>query len=57
MAEIEHFVDPNNKDHAKFYLVADIKLPLLSAKSQETDRKVEKEILLKDAVESKLIKN
>lgn len=30
MAEIEHFVDPNAKDHHKFDKVKDIKLPLFS---------------------------
>mmetsp|Transcript_11566 Transcript_11566/g.19547 ORF Transcript_11566/g.19547 Transcript_11566/m.19547 type:complete len:101 (-) Transcript_11566:1223-1525(-) len=33
MAEIEHFVDPLNKDHAKFSTVKDIALPLLTAQS------------------------
>jgi glycyl-tRNA synthetase len=33
MGEIEHFVDPENKDHAKFDLVKDIKMPLFSANS------------------------
>ena len=28
MAEIEHFVDPNDKNHIKFNLVKDLKLPL-----------------------------
>jgi glycyl-tRNA synthetase (class II) len=31
MAEIEHFVDPDNKDHPRFYRVKDMKLPLFSA--------------------------
>ena len=31
MAEIEHFVDPNDKSDHKFHLVADEKLPLLTA--------------------------
>jgi glycyl-tRNA synthetase len=34
MAEIEHFVDPENKDHARFDEVKDIKLNLLPAKVQ-----------------------
>ena len=33
MAEIEHFVDPENKKHHKFYKVRDIKLPLFSAEN------------------------
>lgn len=35
MAEIEHFVDPNDKSHPKFSNVAQIKLPLFSASLQE----------------------
>lgn len=30
MAEIEHFVDPENKDHPKFKNYKTLKLPLLS---------------------------
>lgn len=30
MAEIEHFVDPLNKDHSKFDTVKDIEIPLLT---------------------------
>jgi len=28
MAEIEHFVNPNNKDHPKFDRISDMVLPL-----------------------------
>jgi glycyl-tRNA synthetase (class II) len=31
MAEIEHFVDPEDKSHSKFFLVEDMKLPLFTA--------------------------
>lgn len=31
MAEIEHFVDPLNKNHPKFSSVAQMKIPLFSA--------------------------
>lgn len=31
MAEIEHFVDPANKKHPKFYRIKDLCLPLFSA--------------------------
>lgn len=34
MAEIEHFVDPQNKSHPKFKRYAHIKIPLLSADDQ-----------------------
>ncbi len=30
MAEIEHFVDPENKEHHKFYRVKDLQIPLFS---------------------------
>ena len=30
MAEIEHFLDPDNKDHPSFKFYADFKAPLLS---------------------------
>jgi glycyl-tRNA synthetase len=40
MAEIEHFVDPADKSHHKFYLVKDMKLPLLTAPNQELDGKI-----------------
>lgn len=33
MAEIEHFVDPERKEHPKFNQVKDLKLPLFSAKN------------------------
>ena len=38
MAEIEHFIDPSTKDHPKFDMVKDLKLPLFSAESQVTTR-------------------
>lgn len=34
MAEIEHFCDPNNKDHPKFATVHDVELMLYSACNQ-----------------------
>ena len=46
MAEIEHFVDTTDKSHHKFYLVKDMKLPLLTAPNQELDGKIEYEINL-----------
>jgi glycyl-tRNA synthetase len=32
MAEIEHFLDPNDKNHPKFHLVANLELNLYSGK-------------------------
>lgn len=34
MAEIEHFVDPNEKVHPKFSSVADLEITLYSSKAQ-----------------------
>ncbi|KAJ2743708.1 Glycine--tRNA ligase 1, mitochondrial [Coemansia sp. BCRC 34301] len=34
MAEVEHYVDPNNKDHPRFDEVAHVKLPLLPSQTQ-----------------------
>ena len=34
MAEVEHFVDPNDKSHPKFVDVQDVKLNLYSANNQ-----------------------
>ena len=50
MAEIEHFVDPSEKDHPKFQNVADIYLYLYSAKAQVSGQSARK-MRLGDAVE------
>lgn len=34
MAEIEHFVDPSEKNHPKFQSVADLNILLYSSKAQ-----------------------
>lgn len=39
MAEIEHFVDPQNKNHPKFGSVSHMKIPLFSAADQEANKK------------------
>lgn len=56
LAEIEYFVEPDNKDFSKFENVQDLKLNLYSASNQMNG---EQPILvtLKDAVDSKLINN
>ena len=46
MAEIEHFVDPLNKDHSKFFMVKDMKIPLWSAASQEENGPLEKNMTI-----------
>jgi glycyl-tRNA synthetase len=51
MAEIEHFVDPTNKKHHKFYKLKDAKLPLFSAENQMTnERAIITDLSLEDAV-------
>lgn len=50
MAEIEHFVDPSEKEHPKFQNVADLHLYLYSAKAQVTGQSARK-MRLGDAVE------
>jgi glycyl-tRNA synthetase len=58
MAEIEHFVDPQNKDHPKFSRVADMKLPLFSAANQAlTERPIIRDMTLGDCVAQKVIDN
>ncbi len=58
MAEVEHFVDPaSNKKHAKFASVKDIKLPLLSRKTQNAGGSEPTVISIGEAVETKLVDN
>ena len=49
MAEIEHFVDPNDKSHPKFSNVEDVELNLYSAKNQVTGEAPQK-VKIGDAV-------
>eukprot|EP00048_Salpingoeca_helianthica_P015207 m.225618 g.225618 ORF g.225618 m.225618 type:complete len:669 (-) comp16741_c0_seq1:134-2140(-) len=56
MAEIEHFVDPANKNHPKFKTVADLLVPLLSAKNQMAAQPAEP-MTLGDAVAKGVIAN
>jgi glycyl-tRNA synthetase len=55
MAEIEHFVDPNDKSHHKFFTVENMKLPLWSDKLQEENGPAITDITLKQALEQKII--
>ncbi len=58
MAEIEHFVDPENKDHPRFYRVKDLQIPLFTKQNQISDeRKVITDMTLGQAVELKVIDN
>lgn len=56
MAEIEHFCDPQNKDHPKFASVADIELNLYSGCNQMEGKGLEKK-KVGEAVKEKLIAN
>ncbi|XP_045443184.1 glycine--tRNA ligase isoform X2 [Pipistrellus kuhlii] len=56
MAEIEHFVDPSEKNHPKFQSVADLHLNLYSAKAQVSGQSAWK-MRLGDAVEQGVINN
>lgn len=57
MAEIEHFVDPNNKIHSNFESVKDLKISLLSKEVQQAGKTDIKEISIGEAVSSGIIDN
>lgn len=50
MAEIEHFVDPNEKVHPKFSNVADLEIMLFSSQAQTSGQSAQM-MRLGDAVE------
>lgn len=56
MAEIEHFVNPNAKDHTKFPNVAELKVPLYSQEQQEI-LGGHLHMTIGEAVERKIINN
>ncbi|XP_013410317.1 glycine--tRNA ligase [Lingula anatina] len=56
MAEIEHFLDPEDKSHPRFKDVADLRIPLHSACNQ-LDGKPVQVMTLGEAVEQKIINN
>jgi glycyl-tRNA synthetase len=57
MAEIEHYVDPTDKNHKKFADVKDMKIPLLSKESQKAHTGVVHNITLQEAVDKGIINN
>lgn len=57
MAEIEHFYDPVSKDHPKFDLVKDTKLPLFSQEKQLALEDPITDMTIGEAVEQKLVDN
>ncbi|XP_069047312.1 glycine--tRNA ligase [Lepisosteus oculatus] len=56
MAEIEHFVDPNDKNHPKFQNVANLEIMLYSSKAQTSGQSAQM-MKLGDAVEQGVINN
>ena len=57
MAEIEHFVDPEDKSHSKFDEVKDIKLKFLPKNVQEAGSTKLQELSVGDAVSSGMVDN
>ncbi len=57
MAEIEHYVDTQNKKHKKFNSVKHLKLPLWTADNQDAGKGVVHDITLEEAVRDKIIDN
>lgn len=57
MGEIEHFVDPNNKSHSKFYTIQDDILPLWTAPNQEVNGPIITNLTLKEALDQGIIAN
>jgi glycyl-tRNA synthetase len=57
MAEIEHFVDPQDKSHPKFGELADTVLPLWSAQEQEDGKKDPTPMRIGDAVANGIVSN
>ena len=57
MAEIEYFVDPENKNHKKFHYVKDLKLPLWSSPNQLNHGPIITDLTMEQAVEQKIISN
>ena len=57
MAEIEHYVDPENKDHERFYEVRDIKLVLLDRHVQASGSTQTVEMTVGEAVGKGIIAN
>lgn len=57
MAEIEHYVDPEDKKHERFNEVRDVKLVLLDRHVQEAGKSTPTEITVGEAVDKGIIAN
>ncbi|CAD7695721.1 unnamed protein product [Ostreobium quekettii] len=56
-AEIEHFLNPSDKNHPKFSNIKDLTAPLFSRELQKSEEKAPKEMSFGDAVAQKMIAN
>ncbi|KAI1258921.1 glycyl-tRNA synthetase [Xylariaceae sp. FL1019] len=57
MAEVEHYVDPEKKDHPRFDEVGDLKLPLLDRDTQLAGKTTPRTLTVAEAVKDKVIEN
>ncbi len=57
MAEIEHYVDPDRKQHPRFHEVSDIVLPLLDRETQLSGKTTPRIISIEQAIKSKIVDN
>lgn len=57
MAEIEHYVDPENKDHPRFDEVKDIVITILPKDVQLSGKTTTSQITVGEAVAKKIIDN
>ena len=57
MAEIEHYVDPEDKRHERFHEVRDVKITLLDRHVQEAGQNTTKEMAVGKAVDDGVIAN
>ncbi|KND86385.1 putative glycine--tRNA ligase [Tolypocladium ophioglossoides CBS 100239] len=57
MAEIEHYVDPEKKEHQRFQEVVGLELPLLDKETQLAGKTTPRSTSIEEAVKSKTIDN
>lgn len=57
LAEIEHYIDPDKKDHARFSEVMGVELPLLDRATQLAGRTMPRILTVQQAVEARMIDN
>ena len=57
LAEIEHYVDPDRKQHPRFREVSDIVLPLLDRETQLSGKTTPQAVSIGQAIKSKVVDN